>query len=99
MSRYGHEYFVERAHAHEEPTALWKELGAAGFLGVHLPEEYGGGGGTLGDLSVVVEAASAAAWLHGEAGTLAGEGLLAEDLGRHLPEACRRARHLPAAGA
>ncbi|GAA4776157.1 acyl-CoA dehydrogenase family protein [Actinomycetospora chlora] len=60
VSRYGHAYFVERARAHEEPTALWKELGAAGFLGVHLPEEYGGGGGTLGDLSVVVEAASAA---------------------------------------
>ncbi len=60
VGRYGHGYFVERAHAHEEPTALWKELGAAGFLGVHLPEEYGGGGGTLGDLLVVVEAASAA---------------------------------------
>jgi alkylation response protein AidB-like acyl-CoA dehydrogenase len=60
VSRYGHSYFVERARAHEEPAELWKELGAAGFLGVHLPEEYGGGGGTLGDLSVVVEAASAA---------------------------------------
>ncbi len=60
VSRYGHDYFVARAHAHEQPTALWKELGAAGFLGVHLPEEYGGGGGTLGDLLVVVEAASAA---------------------------------------
>jgi alkylation response protein AidB-like acyl-CoA dehydrogenase len=60
VSRYGHSYFVECARAHEEPTDLWKELGAAGFLGVHLPEEYGGGGGTLGDLSVVVEAASAA---------------------------------------
>lgn len=60
VGRYGHGYFVDRARAHEEPTALWKELGAAGFLGVHLPEAYGGGGGTLGDLSVVVEAASAA---------------------------------------
>lgn len=60
VSRYGHDYFVARARAHEEPAALWKELGAGGFLGVHLPEEYGGGGGTLGDMSVVVEAASAA---------------------------------------
>jgi alkylation response protein AidB-like acyl-CoA dehydrogenase len=60
VSRYGHDYFVEKAHTHAEPTELWKELGAAGFLGVHLPEEYGGGGGTLGDLLVVVEAASAA---------------------------------------
>lgn len=38
------------------------------------------------------EAASAAVWLHGQAGALAGEGLLAEDLPRHLPEACRLAR-------
>ncbi|WP_433781509.1 acyl-CoA dehydrogenase family protein [Actinomycetospora sp. CA-101289] len=60
VGRYGHAYFAERARKHEEPVALWEELGAAGFLGVHLPEEYGGGGGTLGDLSVVVEAASAA---------------------------------------
>jgi alkylation response protein AidB-like acyl-CoA dehydrogenase len=60
VGRYGHAYFAARARAHEQPTALWKELGANGFLGVHLPEEYGGGGGTLGDLGVVVEAASAA---------------------------------------
>ncbi|MFC5142719.1 acyl-CoA dehydrogenase family protein [Actinomycetospora rhizophila] len=60
VGRYGHEYFVARARAHEEPAALWKDLGANGFLGVHLPESYGGGGGTLGDFSVVVEAASAA---------------------------------------
>jgi alkylation response protein AidB-like acyl-CoA dehydrogenase len=60
VSAYGHPYFVARSRAHEQPTELWKELGQGGFLGVHLPEEYGGGGGTLGDLGVVVEAASAA---------------------------------------
>ncbi len=49
------------------------------------------------------EAASAAVWLHGEAGRLAGEGLIAEDLPLHLPEAAtlarRRAADLPDAGA
>jgi len=59
VGRYGHGYFVERARKHSEPTGLWKELGAAGFLGVHLPEDYGGGGGTLADLSVVIEQTSA----------------------------------------
>ncbi|MBN9794341.1 MULTISPECIES: acyl-CoA dehydrogenase family protein [unclassified Pseudonocardia] len=58
VGRYGHSYFMEKAKAHEEPTELWKELGAAGFLGVHLSEAYGGGGGTMSDLAVVVEEAS-----------------------------------------
>ena len=40
------------------------------------------------------EAASAAVWLHGEAGRLAGEGLIAEDLPLHLPEACHNAREM-----
>lgn len=55
VGRYGHEYFMARADAHEEPAELWKELGSAGFLGVHLSEDYGGGGGSMTDLAVVVE--------------------------------------------
>jgi alkylation response protein AidB-like acyl-CoA dehydrogenase len=58
VAKYGHAYFMDKAKRHEEPTELWKDLGAAGFLGVHLSEEYGGGGGTLSDLSVVVEEVS-----------------------------------------
>lgn len=42
VGRYGHDYFMRKAAAHEEPTELWKELGAAGFPGVHLSEAYGG---------------------------------------------------------
>jgi len=52
VSKYGHDYFMDRAKRHEEPTELWKDLGAPGFLGVHLSEEYGGGGGTMTDLAV-----------------------------------------------
>ncbi|QJY47480.1 acyl-CoA dehydrogenase family protein [Pseudonocardia broussonetiae] len=58
VAKYGHDYFMEKARLHEEPTALWQDLGAAGFLGVHLSEEYGGGGGTMADLAVVVEEVS-----------------------------------------
>lgn len=58
VGKYGHEYFMQKASAHEEPAELWKELGGAGFLGVHLSEEYGGGGGTMSDLAVVVEESS-----------------------------------------
>jgi alkylation response protein AidB-like acyl-CoA dehydrogenase len=58
--KYGHKYFVDCATAHKEPTELYEELGSAGFLGVHLPEEYGGGGGGLVELTSVIEEVSAA---------------------------------------
>ncbi|MFE5486962.1 acyl-CoA dehydrogenase [Streptomyces sp. NPDC056527] len=35
--------------------AHWDGLAAQGLLGIHLPEEYGGGGGDLVDLAVVLE--------------------------------------------
>lgn len=58
--KYGHAYFVDCARRHKEPTELYEELGAAGFLGVHLPEEYGGGGAGLVELTAVIEEVSAA---------------------------------------
>jgi alkylation response protein AidB-like acyl-CoA dehydrogenase len=59
VGKYGHDYFMDRARRHAEPTELWADLGGAGFLGVHLPEPYGGGGGTMTDLAVVIEEVSA----------------------------------------
>jgi alkylation response protein AidB-like acyl-CoA dehydrogenase len=58
--KYGHKYFVDCATSHKEPAELYEELGAAGFLGVHLPEEYGGGGAGLAELCAVIEEVSAA---------------------------------------
>jgi alkylation response protein AidB-like acyl-CoA dehydrogenase len=54
-SRYGVQYFTERARTGGGIEELWKDLGAAGLLGLHLPEEYGGGGGGMADAVVVVE--------------------------------------------
>ncbi|SCX33347.1 acyl-CoA dehydrogenase family protein [Mycolicibacterium fluoranthenivorans] len=54
-SRYGQQYFLERGRAGEGIEELWKDLGAAGLLGVHLPEAYGGGGGGMAEAVVVVE--------------------------------------------
>jgi alkylation response protein AidB-like acyl-CoA dehydrogenase len=54
-ARYDQKYFLERSHAGEDVTELWAELGRAGLLGVHLPEEYAGGGGGMQEAVTVVE--------------------------------------------
>ena len=54
-AKFGHEYFAERARTGGRATELWDAVGDAGFLGVHLPEEYGGGGGGLSELAIVSE--------------------------------------------
>ncbi|WMX45692.1 acyl-CoA dehydrogenase [Streptomyces roseicoloratus] len=41
-------------------ASLWAEAGKLGYLGVNLPEEYGGGGGGMAELSIVLEEAGAA---------------------------------------
>ncbi|MEU5696307.1 acyl-CoA dehydrogenase family protein [Actinosynnema sp. NPDC020468] len=59
-SRYGHEYFEAKARAGEKTDELWAEAGRLGYLGVAVPEEYGGGGGGIGDLAAVCEELAAA---------------------------------------
>ena len=54
-SRYGAQYFIERGRSGGSIDELWKDLGAAGLLGLHLPEEYGGGGAGMAEAVVVVE--------------------------------------------
>lgn len=52
---YGRDYFVKQARAGGKTTDLWLDMGRHGYLGVALPEEYGGGGGGIGDLAAVCE--------------------------------------------
>ena len=54
-SRYGAPYFIERGRSGGSVDELWKDLGAAGLLGLHLPEGYGGGGGGMAEAVIVVE--------------------------------------------
>jgi alkylation response protein AidB-like acyl-CoA dehydrogenase len=53
--RFGGRYYAERAAAHEPCAELWSALGEAGFIGVNVPEAYGGGGGGLVELAIVCE--------------------------------------------
>jgi alkylation response protein AidB-like acyl-CoA dehydrogenase len=53
--RYGPEYMSRKARSGGKTTELWEEFGKLGYLGVNVPEEYGGGGGGIGDLAAVME--------------------------------------------
>src|SRR5690242_4406756 len=58
--KYGHQYFVEKAKTGAHTTELWAEAGRLGYLGVNLPEAYGGGGGGITELAIVCEELAAA---------------------------------------
>ncbi|BDM72809.1 acyl-CoA dehydrogenase [Streptomyces nigrescens] len=58
--RYGRAYLTRVVGAGGHPEELWAEAAKLGYLGVNLPEEYGGGGGGIGELSIVLEELGAA---------------------------------------
>ena len=58
---YGHRYYRERSDLPDGQThELWAELAQAGFIGVNLPEEHGGGGAGITELAAVCEEVAAA---------------------------------------
>ncbi|UQX02326.1 acyl-CoA dehydrogenase family protein [Streptomyces sp. RerS4] len=58
--RYGREYLARTAREGRHPDELWADAAKLGYLGVNLPEEYGGGGGGIAELSIVLEELGAA---------------------------------------
>ena len=56
---FGRRYFQDVVKRDAKPVELWQAMGDAGFLGVHIAEEYGGGGSGLADYNVIVEEAAA----------------------------------------
>ena len=59
-AKFGPQYYVAKAEAGEPCAELWTALGESGFLGINLPEEYGGGGAGLVELAMVCEETAAA---------------------------------------
>jgi alkylation response protein AidB-like acyl-CoA dehydrogenase len=59
-ANYGQDYYLEKSRAGQHTDELWNEAGKLGFIGVNLPEEYGGGGAGMYELSLVMEEMSAA---------------------------------------
>ncbi|MFI0212914.1 acyl-CoA dehydrogenase family protein [Streptomyces lydicus] len=58
--RYGREYFATVVAEGRHTDDLWTEAAELGYLGVNLPAEYGGGGGGIAELSLVLEELGAA---------------------------------------
>lgn len=52
---FGPDYFQQQVDAGSNAQELWSALGDNGFLGVHLPESYGGGGRGLREIAIVTE--------------------------------------------
>jgi len=59
-AKFGPRYYAEHAAARRPCTELWQALGDAGFIGVNIPQEYGGGGAGLTELALVCEEIAAA---------------------------------------
>ena len=59
-ARYGHAYWLGKARSGAKTEELWAEVGGLGYLGVSVPEEYGGGGRGIVELAIVAEELAAA---------------------------------------
>jgi alkylation response protein AidB-like acyl-CoA dehydrogenase len=58
--RYGCDYFTRVVREGVHTDDLWAEAAKAGYLGVNIPEEYGGGGAGITELALVLEELGAA---------------------------------------
>jgi alkylation response protein AidB-like acyl-CoA dehydrogenase len=56
---YGGQYYTQHAEAHTPTDELWRALGRQGFIGINMPEQFGGGGAGLAELTVVCEETAA----------------------------------------
>jgi alkylation response protein AidB-like acyl-CoA dehydrogenase len=62
VGSFGRTYFQGVVRRKEKPVELWDAMAKAGYLGVHISEQYGGGAGNgsgLADYNVVVEETAA----------------------------------------
>lgn len=57
---FGPDYYQQQVDDGGNCAELWNALGAKGYLGVHLPEKYGGGGLGLRELAIVVQESAVA---------------------------------------
>jgi alkylation response protein AidB-like acyl-CoA dehydrogenase len=52
--------YAEHGRTSTPMSGLWSDLGKAGFIGINVPEEFGGGGAGMAELAMVAEESAAA---------------------------------------
>src|SRR5437879_1586431 len=57
--QFGHTYYRQKSAEDGRAHELWSALAQSGFTSVNLPEQYGGGGAGLTELTVVCEEVAA----------------------------------------
>jgi acyl-CoA dehydrogenase len=58
-ARYDHAYWSRCEEQHEFPTEAWRDLADGGWIGLCVPEEYGGGGAGMLELAIACETLAA----------------------------------------
>jgi acyl-CoA dehydrogenase len=89
-SRYGHDYWSRCDDEHRFPWELWQDLAEGGWIGLGIPESYGGGGQGMLETAVACETLAASG---GTAGTflyILTPGFGAMTLARHGTEEQKR---------
>lgn len=52
---FGLDYWLAKARKHEATSELWQKAASLGFIGINIPEVYGGGGAGITELAIVCE--------------------------------------------
>jgi alkylation response protein AidB-like acyl-CoA dehydrogenase len=93
---FGPDYYQQQVDSSGNCANLWNALGRNGYLGVHLPECYGGGGLGLRELALVVEETAIAGcpmqsmlFSAGVTGTVLDRSASDEQKARWLPQVAR----------
>lgn len=90
-AKYDHHYWSECEEQHRFPTEAWRDLADGGWIGLCVPEEYGGGGAGMLELAVACETLAASGGTAGIFLYILTPGFGAMTLTRHGTEEQKRA--------
>lgn len=93
-AKYDHAYWSRCEDEHRFPSEAWRDLADGGWIGLTVPEEYGGGGAGMLELAVACETLAASGGTAGVFLYILTPGFGAMTLARHGTEA-QKQRILP----